>query len=69
MPGFNERYEVSCGGCGVIAYYKSFDAALKGADTYALAHADCDGVLLIYDRMAHEGKENLFYTDGTPATV
>lgn len=64
MMGFEERYEISDKICGVIIYAATYDGARGTAGLIAKAnHIDC-GDILIYDRMAHKGKAEMWNQAG-----
>lgn len=68
MAGFDERYEVSCSHCGVLAYEPFKRKALRMAQRQKVRHEFCEEIL-VYDRMAHVGRPEIFAADGTPRGI
>jgi len=62
MTGFEERYEIGDPFCGVIAYAPTKTEAMQMLTNYQQSHPDCD--LHLYDRMAHDGQDDLWDLNG-----
>jgi hypothetical protein len=59
MSQMDDRYEISCQGCGVLTYTKYKAAAFQAANFALLRHSEC-GTIAVYDRLAHIGKPNFW---------
>lgn len=65
----SQRFEISCSCCGVLDYYAKLEDALEQARYFdEFPHKDCEDVM-VYDRMAHIGRPDLYNTDGLARTI
>ena len=63
VAGFDERYEISCSGCGVLHHESTLREALETAGRCVPDHTLCADVM-VYDRMAHNGRPEIYEPGG-----
>ena len=66
-PG--HRFEISCSYCGVLDHYRKLDGAIEQAKYFKeFPHEACEDVM-VFDRMAHRGKPELYNVDGSVRSI
>lgn len=66
MSMVHDRFQVCCGegnGCGLLSTFQNKQWAVNYANRVAKKHSDCIGSVVVFDSMAHIGRDRITWAN------